>query len=70
MEVFNMHRATAQAANAPSNDTKHTTTEETALNKTTTYEVAGRQFVVEPVFDEASTDTIGTILLKLIAEKG
>jgi hypothetical protein len=39
------------------------------LSAPVTYSVAGREFTVEPVFKEQSSESIGSILLKLIAEE-
>jgi hypothetical protein len=38
------------------------------LAKTTTYHIQGKTFIVEPVFRSDSTETIASILLKLIME--
>jgi hypothetical protein len=37
-----------------------------SLEKTTTYTIGGKTFVVEPVFKEDSKDTIGSILMRLM----
>ncbi len=36
------------------------------LNKSSTYKVDGKTFIVEPVFQEDGHDTLGTILIKLM----
>ena len=36
------------------------------LEETTTYHIDGRSFVVKPVFKDDSTNTFGTILLRLM----
>ena len=38
------------------------------LAQTTTYKVAERQFIVESVFKDNASETVGTILLKLMLE--
>ena len=39
---------------------------ENPLEKTTTYHIDGRSFVVKPVFKEDSANTFGSILLRLM----
>jgi len=39
------------------------------LSKPTTYTIDGRKFIVEPVFNENSHESLGEILLKLILDK-
>lgn len=39
---------------------------ESPLEETTTYHIDGRSFVVKPVFKDDSTNTFGTILLRLM----
>ena len=39
------------------------------LSKPITYDIDGRKFIVEPVFKEKSTETMGEILLKIIIDK-
>ena len=36
------------------------------LDKTSTYKVDGKTFIVEPVFQTDGHDTLGTILIKLM----
>lgn len=36
------------------------------LEQRTTYHIEGRSFVVQPVFKEESTNTLGAILLRLM----
>jgi hypothetical protein len=36
------------------------------LDKTSTYKVDGKTFIVEPVFQTEGHDTLGTILMKLM----
>lgn len=36
------------------------------LGKTSTYQVDGKQFIVEPVFRQDGRETIGTILVRLM----
>ncbi|TQI67333.1 hypothetical protein [Clostridium sp. KNHs216] len=36
------------------------------LDKTSTYKVDGKSFIVEPVFQTEGPDTLGTILIKLM----
>ena len=36
------------------------------LEQTTTYHIDGRSFVVQPVFKEESSNTLGAILLRLM----
>ncbi|MVB11598.1 hypothetical protein CAFE_23190 [Caprobacter fermentans] len=36
------------------------------LDKTSTYKVDGKTFIVEPVFKTEGHDTLGTILIKLM----
>jgi hypothetical protein len=40
--------------------------EQNTLESTQTYTVQGKTFVVEPVFKEDATETIATVLLRLI----
>ena len=37
-----------------------------SLDKTTTYTIKGKTFIVEPVFKEDSKDTVGSILMRLM----
>ena len=37
-----------------------------SLEQRTTYHIEGRSFVVQPVFKEESTNTLGAILLRLM----
>ena len=37
-----------------------------SLEKTSTYKVDGRAFIVEPVFKRTGNETIGTVLVKLM----
>lgn len=41
-------------------------TTERNLEKTSTYNVDGRAFIVEPVFKKTGRETIGTVLVKLM----
>ena len=41
-------------------------TSENPPEETTTYHIDGRSFVVKPVFKDDSTNTFGTILLRLM----
>ncbi len=36
------------------------------LDKTSTYKVGGKTFIVEPVFQTEGYDTLGTILIRLM----
>ncbi|HCC00554.1 MAG TPA: hypothetical protein DEP42_04985 [Ruminococcaceae bacterium] len=36
------------------------------LDKTSTYKVGGKTFIVEPVFQAEGHDTLGTILIRLM----
>ena len=61
------------AHNTPTQDnclTPPTDGAQDGFNKVNTYTVAGRVFIVEPVFkdDEAAPETFGAILLKLMLE--
>jgi len=38
------------------------------LDNTTTYHIQNQTFIVEPVFKQESTETIASILLKLMIE--
>jgi hypothetical protein len=42
---------------------------ENAINQTTTYKFDGYSFVVEAVFKENSSETLGTVLLRLMTTK-
>ena len=39
------------------------------LDEQTTYHIGNRSFVVEPVFKEEGTDTLGSVLLRLMKEE-
>lgn len=41
-------------------------TEKNPLEEKTTYHIGERSFVVEPVFKKESTDTLGSVLLRLM----
>lgn len=40
--------------------------EHSRLDKTSTYKVNGKTFIVEPVFQTEGHDTLGTVLIKLM----
>lgn len=42
---------------------------EESLKKESTYEIKGKKFVVRPLFKEDGTETLGTILLRLMTTK-
>jgi hypothetical protein len=39
------------------------------LDKISTYEINGKTFIVEPVFNKTSNDTVDTILVRLMREE-
>lgn len=43
--------------------------EQNPLDEKTTYHIGNRLFVVEPVFKEEGTDTLGSVLLRLMKEE-
>jgi hypothetical protein len=43
--------------------------EQNLLHQTSTYDVKGRQFIVEPKFDDNAAESFGSILLKLVIGK-
>jgi len=51
------------------NENDNTKNENTELEKSKQYDFDKNTFVVKPVFKENSTDTLGTVLLRLMTDR-
>lgn len=67
---YSMKEVCPMAENKPHKQTEKSQGASCSLTDTTTYDFDKNSFVVEPVFKDEKSETLGTVLLRLMTKKG